>query len=64
MGYFLTMWIRSTFGVPSEMMAIEMPQNDEISGGGKNECGEELDSAIHQRRANRGSINVKERERG
>ena len=33
-------------------MAIEVPQNEERKGGG---------STICQRRANRGSINIKER---
>ena len=42
-------------------MAIEVPQNKEISGGGKKEVG----SAIRRRRANRGEgINIKKRERG
>ena len=49
---------RSIFGVPEGvMMAIEVPQNEEISKGGKG-----VDSAIRQKRANRGSINIKKRE--
>ena len=40
-------------------MAIEVPQNEEISGGGKNGGRKEVGSAIHQRRANRGSVNIK-----
>ena len=42
-------------------MKIEILQNEEISGGGNNRGGEEIDSAIRQR-ANKSSINVKERE--
>ena len=44
-------------------MGIEVPQNEEISGVGKNGGGKGVDSAIRQRRANRGSINIKERDR-
>ena len=40
-------------------MAIEVSQNKEISGGGKNGGRKEIGSAIPQRRANRGSINIK-----
>ena len=39
--------------------AIEVPQNEEISGGGKNRG-----SALCRRRANRASINIKKGERG
>ena len=45
-------------------MAIEVSQNEEIYGGGKNGGRKELGSAIRRRRAIRGSINIKERERG
>ena len=41
------------------MTAIEVPQNEEISGGGKNGGRKGIGSAI-QRRANRASINIKE----
>ena len=34
--YFLPSGVRSTSGVPEGVMAIEVPQNEEISGGGKN----------------------------
>ena len=34
--YFLPAGVGSTFGVPEGMMAIEVPQNEKISGGGKN----------------------------
>ena len=43
-------------------MVIEVPQNEEISGGGKNGRRKGVSSAI-RRRANRGSVNIKERER-
>ena len=31
-----SMRVGSTFRVPEEVMAIKVPQNEEISGGGKN----------------------------
>ena len=40
-------------------MAIEVPQNEEISGGGKNGGRKEIGSAIRWRRANRDSIHIK-----
>ena len=40
-------------------MAIEAPQNEEISGGGKNGGKKRIGFAIHRRRANRGSVNIK-----
>ena len=40
-------------------MAIEVLQNDKISGGRKG-----VGSAIRRRKANRGSINIKKTERG
>ena len=45
-------------------MAIEVPQNEEISGVGKNGGRKGFGSAIRRRRANRESINIKEKERG
>ena len=45
-------------------MAIEVPQNEEISGGGKNEGRKEVSSAILRRGANRGSVHIKKGERG
>ena len=39
-------------------MAVEVPQNEEILGGGKNKK-KGAGSVIRQRRANRGSINIK-----
>ena len=39
-------------------MTIEVPQNEEISGGGKNGGKKEVDSVIRRRRANRGSVNT------
>ena len=42
------------------MMAVEVPQNEEISGE-KNGGGKRVRSAICRRRMNRGSINIKER---
>ena len=44
-------------------MAVEVPQNEEISGGGKNGGRKGVGSAICRIRANKGSINIKERER-
>ena len=45
-------------------MAIEVFQNEEIFGGGKNAGREGIGSAIRRRRVNRGSIHIKKRERG
>ena len=44
-------------------MAIEVPQNEEISGGGKNGGREGVGSAIRWGGANRVSIHIKKRER-
>ena len=44
-------------------MAIEVPQNEEISGG-KNGGREGVGSAICWGEANRGGIHIKKRERG
>ena len=41
-------------------MAVEVPDNEEISGEGKNGERRGTSSAIRQGRANRGSINIKE----
>ena len=43
-------------------MVIEVPQNEKISGG-ENRGGKGVGST-NRRRANRGSIHIKERERG
>ena len=40
-------------------MAIEVPQNEEISGGGKNGGRKGVGSAIRGKSANKGSVNVK-----
>ena len=45
-------------------MINEICQSEDISRGRMNGGGEGVGSAICQRRANKGSINVKERERG
>ena len=44
---------------PRGVMAIEMPQNEEISRGGKNGGRKRVSTAICGRRGNRGSINIK-----
>ena len=41
-------------------MPIEVPQNQKIFGGKKNGVGKGFGSAIRLKRANRGSINIKE----
>ena len=46
--------------VPERVMAIKVPLNEEVSGGSKNGGRKGVDSAIRQRRANKGSINIKE----
>ena len=45
-------------------MAIEVPQNEEISGGGKNGGRKGVGSAICRRGANKRSIQIKKREQG
>ena len=40
-------------------MAIEVPQNEEISGGGKNGGGEGIGSADCWGGANRGGVHIK-----
>ena len=42
------------------VMAIKVPQNKEISEGGKDVEKKGVGSAILRRRANRGSINIEE----
>ena len=44
-------------------MAVEVPQNKEISERVKNGS-KKVGSAIRRKRANMGNINIKERERG
>ena len=46
------------------MMAIEVPQNKEISGGGKNGGRKGVGSVIRRGRANRVGVHIKKRERG
>ena len=41
-------------------MEIEVPQNKEISGGEKSGGEKGVGSAIRRRRANRGSVEIKE----
>ena len=45
-------------------MAIEVHQNERVSGGGENGGRKGVSSAIRRRRANMGSINIKKLERG
>ena len=45
-------------------MAAQVLQTEEISEGGKNRGGKGVGFAIRRKRANRGGINIKERERG
>ena len=45
-------------------MAIEVPQNEEISGGGKDGGREGVGCAIRWRGTNRGGIHIEKRERG
>ena len=45
-------------------MAIEVPQNEEISGGGKNGGRKGIGSAIRWGAANRGGVHIEKRERG
>ena len=45
-------------------MANEVPQNEEISGGGKNGGRKGIGSAIHRGGANRGGVHIKKGEQG
>ena len=45
-------------------MEIEVFQNEETSGGGKNGGRKEVGSAIRKRRTNMGSVNIKKLQRG
>ena len=45
-------------------MAVEVPQNEEISGGGKNGGRKGIGSANRQGRANRGGIHIRKRDQG
>ena len=45
-------------------MAIEVPKNEEISGGEKNGGRKGIGSAIRSGGANRGGIHIEKRERG
>ena len=45
-------------------MAIEVPQNEEIAGGGKNGGRKGVGSTIHRGGANRGGVHNKKRHRG
>ena len=44
---------------PRGVMAIEVPQNEYISGGGKNGNDKTVGSAIYRIRAKRKSVNIK-----
>ena len=45
-------------------MVVEVPRDQEISGGENIGGKKESSSAVCQRRTNKGSIDIKERERG
>ena len=59
---YFSMRVRSAFLVPEGMMAIEVPQDEDLSGGGKNGGRKGVNFAICHRRANGGSINITKRE--
>ena len=52
--YFFPVGVARTSGVPEGMMAIEVPQNEEIPGRGKNGGRKEVGSAIRRGGANSG----------
>ena len=58
--YFFTTGVGSTFWVLNGVMAIEVPQKKEISGGGKDGGKKGVNFAIRRRRANMESLNIKE----
>ena len=57
--HFLPVAVGCTSGVPERVMAFEVPQNEEISGGGKNGERNGVGSAIRWGGANRGGIHIK-----
>ena len=57
--YFLPAGVGSTFWVPKRVIAIEVPQNEKISGGGKNWGREGVGSAIRWGGANRGAYTLR-----
>ena len=57
--YFFPAGVGSDSSVPKGVMAIEVPQNEEISGGGKNGGREEIGSAIRWGGADRGGVHIK-----
>ena len=62
--YFLPAGVGGTSLVPEGVMAIEVPQNEEISGGGKNGERKGVRSAIRWGGANKGGIHLEKRVRG
>ena len=62
--YFFPTGVRSTFAVSKRVMAVEVPQDEEVSARRKNGERKEVGSAIRRKRANRGSINNKKLKRG
>ena len=56
---FFTHGVRSTSRVPKGMMAIEVPHNEEISGGGMNGGRKGVCSAIRWGGANRGAYTLR-----
>ena len=54
--YLLPTGIGSTSWVPEGLLAIEVPQNEEIFGGEKNGGRKGIGSAIHRRRAIRAVV--------
>ena len=58
--YFFPMGVGTIFGASEGVMAIDVSQNKEISGGVKDGGRKGIGSAIRRRRANSWSINTKE----
>ena len=44
-------------------MAVEVPENEEVFGGGRNKEEKGIGSAIRQKRTNRRSVNINERDK-
>ena len=57
--YFFPAGVRSDSRVPERLMTIEVPQNEEISEGGKNGGREGIGSAIRWGGANRGAYTLR-----
>ena len=59
--YFLATAVGITSGVPEGVMAVEVPKNEEISGGGKDGGRKGVSFAIRWGEANRGAYTLRKK---